>query len=425
MAIIVNRYRNNLKEISTTLQDSPEIVVQKMSIVIISIATCAAALVWTALYYYYYGFCIITLLPFTYFLAVGPALIIYFFTKKQSVLVNVQLFCIFFCTLGIEISSGGFEGGVVILWAFLAPVGALMYQGLRNAAVWMVLFIVAIICLAVFHDTLSASYHPIPETAQFMFNCMNILGPAIVIYFSMQYFVKSVIRDGRLLQENNLVLSNTLGELKHEKQKSDNLLLNILPEEVAAELKAKGTTTARHFDNVTVLFTDFINFTRAGERMSPQELVNELHTCFKAFDEITGRYGIEKIKTVGDAYLAVGGLPAADASHAENIVRAALEIRAFMAERVAGLGDKTFRVRIGINSGSVVAGIVGAKKFAYDIWGDTVNTAARMEQNSEAGKINISQTTYELVKDKFTCEYRGEIDAKGKGVMKMYFVDPS
>lgn len=211
-------------------------------------------------------------------------------------------------------------------------------------------------------------------------------------------------------------------ELKIEKKKSDDLLRNILPEEVAQELKDKGFSEAKLFDNVTVLFADFVDFTKAGEAMQPQELVNELHICFKTFDEIISRHGIEKIKTIGDAYLAVSGLPAADTRHAENIVSAAIEINRFMGQRQQELGNRSFRVRIGIHSGSVVAGIVGVKKFAYDIWGDTVNTAARMEQRSEPGKINISQTTYELVKDKFTCEYRGEIDAKNKGMLKMYFV---
>lgn len=213
-------------------------------------------------------------------------------------------------------------------------------------------------------------------------------------------------------------------ELKAAKKKSDDLLLNILPAEVAEELKANGATVARHYDNVSVLFTDFVNFTKAGEHTSPQALIDELHACFKAFDEITGKYGIEKIKTIGDAYLAVAGLPKADPDHALNMVRAAKEISAFMANRLAGRGGAlTFRIRIGIHSGSVVAGIVGVKKFAYDIWGDTVNTAARMEQHGAPGRINVSQNTYELVKDTFSCEYRGELEVKGKGEMKMYFVD--
>jgi adenylate cyclase len=212
-------------------------------------------------------------------------------------------------------------------------------------------------------------------------------------------------------------------ELKKERDRSESLLLNILPAEVAEELKNKGTADAKLFDNVTVLFTDFKSFTTISERLTPQELVDELNVCFSAFDEIMGRYNIEKIKTVGDAYLAVSGLPLANNSHALDVIRAGIEIREFTKKRKQLLGHSTFDIRIGVHSGSVVAGIVGVKKFAYDIWGDTVNTAARMEQNSESGKINISETTFQLVKENFNCVYRGEIEAKNKGKMRMYFVN--
>ncbi len=212
-------------------------------------------------------------------------------------------------------------------------------------------------------------------------------------------------------------------EIREAKKKSDELLRNILPEEVAEELKQKGASAARYFDHVSVIFTDFVDFTKAGERMTPQQLVDELHSCFKAFDDIISRYQIEKIKTIGDAYLAVCGLPADVDSHAEKTILAALDIMQFMQQRKEQMPDTTFNIRIGIHSGSVVAGIVGVKKFAYDIWGDTVNTAARMEQSSVPGKINISQATYELVKAKFVCSYRGEIAAKNKGDMNMYFVE--
>ena len=218
-----------------------------------------------------------------------------------------------------------------------------------------------------------------------------------------------------------LILACFLFFIFKERRKSENLLLNILPSEVAAELKAKGYTKAKHFNNVTVLFTDFVSFTTASERLSPQDLVDELHACFKVFDDIMVRNRVEKIKTIGDAYLAVSGLPAADPDHAENVVNAANEIATFMLDRYSKLGEKTFEVRLGVHSGNVVAGIVGTRKFAYDIWGDTVNIAARMEQNSEAGRINISETTYQLVKEKFDCTYRGEIEAKNKGHLKMYF----
>ncbi|MFN8361540.1 MAG: adenylate/guanylate cyclase domain-containing protein [Candidatus Kapaibacterium sp.] len=207
-----------------------------------------------------------------------------------------------------------------------------------------------------------------------------------------------------------------------EKKRSDALLLNILPEEIAEELKVTGSASAKNFDNVTVMLTDFKAFTTVSELLTPQELVNELHACFSAFDEIIQKHHIEKIKTVGDAYLAICGLPAPNEKHAEHIINAALEIRDFMLARRQKYGEKSFEVRIGINSGNVVAGIVGVKKFAYDIWGDTVNIAARMEQNSEGGKINISETTHQLVQNLYHFDYRGEIDAKNKGQLKMYYV---
>ncbi len=237
-------------------------------------------------------------------------------------------------------------------------------------------------------------------------------------------------RDAEIYRLRNVELKNSNEEIllrnkiiEEEKKRSDDLLLNILPSEVAEELKDKGSSAARYFEHVTVMFTDFVNFTRVSEQMSPQQLIDELDACFKAFDEIIGKYNIEKIKTIGDAYLAVTGLPKADDQHALHIVKAALDISAYIDSRKLQMGEKTFDVRVGIHSGSVVAGIVGVKKFAYDIWGDTVNVAARMEQNSESGRVNISGATYELVKQHFECEYRGKISAKNKGDMDMYFVN--
>ena len=234
--------------------------------------------------------------------------------------------------------------------------------------------------------------------------------------------------------------ANLYGELGEEKQKSEDLLLNILPSEVANELKSKGKSEARLYKNVTVLFTDFVNFTGISSKLSPTELVSEIDYCFKVFDEIIGRYGLEKIKTIGDAYLAVCGLPNENPNHAFNAVNAAIDIRDFI-----HTPDKYFSkypitensatskrpekpssftsIRLGINTGPVVAGIVGSKKFAYDIWGDTVNVASRMESNSEYDKINISGSTYELVKDVYSCVYRGKINAKNRGEIDMYFIE--
>ncbi len=215
-------------------------------------------------------------------------------------------------------------------------------------------------------------------------------------------------------------------ELQQAKQKSDELLLNILPAETAEELKKYGKTKAKRFESVTVLFSDFKGFTNIAEQLSPEDLVAEIDLCFRTFDEIMDMYGLEKIKTIGDAYMCVGGIPVSEKNMAVKMVQAALEIQAYMAAlqlEKTELNQPCFEARIGIHTGSVVAGIVGIKKFAYDIWGDTVNIAARMEASSEIGKVNISEATYQLVKDHFICTPRGKIEVKSKGLVDMYFVE--
>ena len=227
-------------------------------------------------------------------------------------------------------------------------------------------------------------------------------------------------RTGEVMRQKKEIEAQNAA-LVEEKKKSDDLLLNILPAEVAEELKQKGSSAARQYEHVSVMFTDFVDFTGTAEQLNPQKLVTELNACFTAFDAIIERNGLEKIKTIGDAYMAVCGLPVSDPRHAQKTVQAALEIRDFMEERKKQ--DRVFEIRIGINSGPVVAGIIGVKKFAYDIWGDTVNTANRMEQHGEPARINISQSTYELVKNDYQCDYRGKIAAKNKGEVEMYFVE--
>lgn len=215
-------------------------------------------------------------------------------------------------------------------------------------------------------------------------------------------------------------------EVERQKEKSDELLLNILPSEVAHELKEKGYTTARSFEEVTVLFSDIKGFTGVAEKLSAQELVKEIDTYFSAFDNIILKYGLEKIKTIGDAYIAAGGLPEKNTATAQNVIEAAIAMQQVvekLKQERELLGKPYFELRIGIHTGHVVAGVVGIKKFQYDIWGDTVNLAARMEQSGVPGKINISHQTYLLVNQQFNCVHRGKVEAKNKGDIDMYFVE--
>lgn len=214
--------------------------------------------------------------------------------------------------------------------------------------------------------------------------------------------------------------------LNQERRKSDMLLLNILPESIARQLQESDRVQPLNYDNASVLFTDFVGFTHIAEIVTPQELIEELDNCFRRFDQITKKHKLEKIKTMGDSYMAVGGVPEPNHTHAVDCVLAALEIQQFMTERgeKKNAADQPYwQLRLGIHSGRLVAGVIGEEKFAYDVWGDTVNTASRLESSGVAGRINISRTTYEEVRDFFDCEYRGAIAAKNKGEIDMYFVN--
>lgn len=214
--------------------------------------------------------------------------------------------------------------------------------------------------------------------------------------------------------------------ISKEKERSEQLLLNILPAETARELERNGRVEAVKIDRVTVLFTDFIEFSKLAEQVEPEQLVKSLDLYFKGFDEITTRYGLEKIKTIGDSYMCAFGLHAPDQSHTRNVIYAAKEMMELVNNELnAQDGIIHFKIRIGIHTGPVVAGIVGTKKWQYDIWGDTVNIASRMESMSKPGRVNLSETTYQLIKDEFTCDYRGEIEVKNHGALKMYFLADS
>ncbi len=266
------------------------------------------------------------------------------------------------------------------------------------------------------HGNLNTSFAPLSDDDR--------LGNALL---EMRHSLKAYSEEmEQKVADRTFEISRQKDIIESEKKKSDDLLLNILPAGVAEELKTNGVAKARSFDNVAVMFTDFKNFTKVAELLSPEALVAEIDFYFRKFDEIIGKYNIEKIKTIGDAYMCASGVPASNAQASQDMVNASLEIMEFVQQMILEHnkeGKASFNLRIGINCGTVVAGIVGMKKFAYDIWGDAVNIAARMEQNSEPGKINISEAVYLQVKDTVNCVYRGKIEAKNKGQIDMYFVE--
>ncbi len=260
-------------------------------------------------------------------------------------------------------------------------------------------------------------------------NFLQLLANITVTSIEKQRLADEVLRQEKerreLMEKQNEVLEGIVKErtkeLRYEKEESERLLYNILPKELADELKDKGSITPMRHEEATVLFTDFKGFTLASSHVSPRKLVAELNEIFQAFDFITEKHSIEKIKTIGDSYMAVCGLPKQSELHAVQCVRAALDMIRFIEKRKSK-SDFDWEMRVGIHSGPLVAGVVGTKKFIYDVWGDTVNIASRMESSGVPGKINVSEETYHKIKKYYKCDSRGKLEAKGKGKMKMYFV---
>lgn len=240
--------------------------------------------------------------------------------------------------------------------------------------------------------------------------------------------VATAIRNAKRYEEINKLfaeMNRLYSQIEGERRNCDRLLLNTLPKEIAEELQKTGKVKPVYYESASILFTDFKDFTKLGEQLTPEELLKELDYCFSYFDMVVEAHTLEKLKTIGDSYMCVGGIPTPNTTHAIDAVLAALQIRAFMGwrryEKIQN-NQRYWEIRLGIHSGPLIAGVIGKKKFTYDVWGDAVNTAARMESSSVPGAINISSATFELVKDFFDCEHRGKISAKNKGYIDMYFV---
>lgn len=354
------------------------------------------------------GYAFMAAVPYAYIVISYTSLLIFYRLKKFEYFTFVQLVMLLVMPFFMQWVIGGFEASSgVAIWALLSPVGALMILGTRQSTPWFALFMGLTAVSWQLNSLFASSALPIPTHVKDVFFVMNLAGVATILYVVMRYFQSQKAR--------------VLEALAKEQARSEQLLLNVLPQSVADRLKAKKLLIADSHESVTIMFADLVDFTRLSAGMPPAELVDLLNQVFSKFDELAEKYGLEKIKTIGDAYMVVGGVPHAREDHAVAIADMALEMHDALADLAAKTG-KNLSMRIGINSGPVIAGVIGNSKFSYDLWGDTVNVASRMEHYGMPNSTQVTQSTYHHLKHHYSFEPRGIIEVKGKGEVQAYFL---
>jgi len=381
--------------------DADEVTLEKFSVFLVAGSCCVAGLIWSAMYYYVFGFGLTTILPFSFVVIVGTSLVISHLSRKHLYAIYTQIVCIIFITTFIQWSIGGiFDSGFVMAWAFCGPITALMFFSIRQSMLWLLVYLFNIAITVVFDDFFAGHGQHVSEEIRTLFFVMNLSFSSVVVFIFASYFVSTALT---------------------EREKANRLLLNILPNKIAKTLKTKAGVIADAHSEVTVLFADIVGFTRYSSGVSPENLVSKLNQIFLCFDELAENYGLEKIKTIGDAYMVVGGLPEHRDDHAQAVASMALDMLSMIKEIRTDEGI-SFSLRIGIHTGPVVAGVIGKSKFAYDLWGDSVNVASRMESSGKEGAIQVSEAVYSRLKNDFTLEKRGTVEIKGKGAMDTYFL---
>lgn len=347
-------------------------------------------------------------IPFAYQLASVVSLYAFARTRNFRFFRTSQLLMSLLLPFALQWSLGGFAASSAVgLWAFTCPIGALLFVGARQAVPWFLAFAGLVVLSGAIDPALSAHAPDIPQGVQVAFFVLNILGVTTTAYVLLQYFVRA-----REL---------ALAELGVERAKSERLLLNVLPESIAARLKESDEVIAEGFESATVLFADIVGFTPLAQELEPAATVDLLDRIFARWDSLAETHGLEKIKTIGDAYMVAGGIPQPRSDHAEAIAEMALAMGVEV-ERCTAESGVPLEVRIGIDSGPVVAGVIGRAKFSYDLWGDTVNTASRMESHGLPGEIQVTERTCERLRKRYELRQRGAIEVKGKGVMTTYLL---
>jgi guanylate cyclase len=395
----------SLARIGSDAGDDEELRQKKSLLVILAILIMPVSIVWGSLYL---GFgSPVGIVPYVYFAVSLGSLLLFARTRHFQPFLVTQLLDIMVTTTAGQMLVGGFlPSGGVGLWGILAPFGALVFLEVRQAVRWFVAFLVVFLVTGLAGEVLFADAD-LPKWFTSTMLAMNVVATASIAFTLLASFA----------HQRNVALS----ALRAEQAKSEALLLNILPQPIAERLKAAAQPIADDFAAASVVFADVVDFTPLAQRLPAAEMVGVLDQLFSRFDALVERHGLEKIKTIGDCYMAAAGVPNPDVDHARKAALLALEMREVLGTSATD-GRPGVQLRIGINSGPVVAGVIGTKRFLYDLWGDAVNTASRMESHGVPGEIQITRATYELVKDEFVCKLRGTIDVKGKGPMETWFL---
>jgi adenylate cyclase len=396
-----------LTDLGTLPSDSEEVRLRKSVLTLSSILMATLSFVWVGTYAVL-GLWLSAAIPFAYQLASTASIYTFARTRRYLLFRASQLWMSLLLPFALQWSLGGFaNSSAVSLWAFTCPVGALLFVGERQAVPWFLAFGALMAVSGAIDSALAAGAPHIPGGVVVAFFVLNILGVTTTAYVLLQYFVRARER--------------ALAELEVERAKSERLLLNVLPASVAGRLKESEQVIADGFPVATVLFADIVGFTPLAQELAPADAVVLLDRVFTAWDGLAARHGVEKIKTIGDSYMAASGLPAPREDHAEAIADMALEMGAEV-ERCAAESGLSLEVRIGIDTGPVIAGVIGRAKFIYDLWGDTVNTASRMESHGVPGAIQVTERAYELLRNRYDMSHRGTIEVKGKGPMSTYLL---
>ncbi|MBI5031889.1 MAG: adenylate/guanylate cyclase domain-containing protein [Chloroflexi bacterium] len=403
---LVQAYFAFTARIGVNADDSEEVRLQKSLLLSISPALILAGAVWSVMYVAF-GEPIAGSIPGSY--AVLSVLSILLFARHRHYVFFrfTQLLLILLLPFLLQIALGGFiNSSAVVLWSLICPIGALIFAGPRQAVRWFALYLLLVV-VSGFLQAYVRTTNNLSSSLVITLFVLNVGAISAIVFGLLVFFINQ---------------KDVAYQLLHaEQEKSENLLLNILPKEIAEILKNQAGTIADQYDQVSILFADLVNFTPLSAELSPSEMVGLLNQIFSHFDSLVDQYGVEKIETVGDEYMAACGVPRANPNHAQSIAQLALQMCSFMAS-FPSYNGRRLEIRIGIHSGPIIAGVIGRKKFAFELFGDTVNTANRMQSHGVPGKVQITRTTYELLKDEFVCEPRGKVMVKGKGELETWFL---